>query len=138
MVKAHLQAVIDGDLKTVWQIIIDNEHYAWRSDLQKIIVADDGQSFTELSKNGMETHFVITVQEYCSPVSYTHLDLILNHEYEAVAPMAQTEDVYRLVARGESIQAAELANADNMDKLAEIFDEQFADDKNESDTQESD
>ena len=27
---------------------------------------------------------------------------------------------------------------DNMDKLAEIFDEQFADDKNESDTQESD
>lgn len=52
--------------------------------------------------------------------------------------MAQTEDVYRLVARGESIQAAELANADNMDKLAEIFDEQFADDKNESDTQESD
>lgn len=68
----------------------------------------------------------------------TSVDLILNHEYEAVAPIAQTEDVYRLVARGESIQAAELANADNMDKLAEIFDEQFADDKNESDTQESD
>lgn len=68
----------------------------------------------------------------------TSVDLILNHEYEAVAPMAQTEDVYRLVARGEIIQAAELANADNMDKLAEIFDEQFADDKNESDTQESD
>ena len=71
MVKAHLQAVIDGDLKTVWQIVIDNEHYAWWSDLQKIIVADDGQSFTELSKNGMETHFVITVQEYCSRYEFT-------------------------------------------------------------------
>lgn len=64
MVKAHLSAVINGDLETVWQIIADNEHYAWRSDLQKIVI-NDTTSFTEWSKNGIATHFVITAQEYC-------------------------------------------------------------------------
>ena len=65
MVTAHLQAVLDSGLETVWQVVTDNEHYAWRSDLSRIEMGADGRTFTEYSKEGVATHFTITVMETC-------------------------------------------------------------------------
>ncbi len=59
------------------------------------------------------------------------VDLILAHEYELIARMEQAEVGYRLIARGDAQKVADLAN-DNIDKLAEIFDEQFGDEEDES------
>ena len=64
MMTAHLQAVINGDLATVWQVVTDNEHYSWRSDLRRIEMGGDGRTFTEYSQDGVATHFTITALEY--------------------------------------------------------------------------
>jgi len=63
MRKSNITASFDADLKTVWGIVTNNENYAWRSDLLKIEVSDHANSFTEYTKNGFSTNFVITVKE---------------------------------------------------------------------------
>ena len=63
MKKATIQAVLQSDVKKVWDIITDNEHFAWRCDLSKIDISPDGKSFTEYTKDGFPTVFTITQKE---------------------------------------------------------------------------
>lgn len=49
-------------IETVWNIVTDNTAYAWRSDVVRIEVSDDGNNFTELTKGGFETQFTITLK----------------------------------------------------------------------------
>ena len=63
MKKATIQAVLQSDVQKVWDIITDNEHFAWRSDLSKIDISPDGKSFTEYTKDGFPTVFTITQKE---------------------------------------------------------------------------
>ena len=63
MKKATIQAVLQSDVKKVWDIITDNEHFAWRSDLSKIDISPDGKSFTEYTKDGFPNVFTITQKE---------------------------------------------------------------------------
>ena len=63
MRKSNIKASFDADIKTVWGIVTNNENYVWRSDLLKIEVSDNKNVFTEYSKDGFSTDFVITVKE---------------------------------------------------------------------------
>ena len=49
-------------METVWNIVTDNTAYAWRSDVVRIEVSDDGNKFTEFTKGGFETQFTITLK----------------------------------------------------------------------------
>jgi len=51
----------DGD--KLWQVITDNQNYAWRSDLSRIEVMDD-MHFVEYTKKNYPTYFTITSKEY--------------------------------------------------------------------------
>lgn len=44
----------------VWDIVTNNEDFSWRSDLMKIEIEKDGSEFTEYTKDGFSTHFIIT------------------------------------------------------------------------------
>lgn len=63
MKKSTIEAVFDSDVKTVWDIVTDNEHFEWRSDLSKIEVCPDADKFYEFTKNGYKTEFHITVKK---------------------------------------------------------------------------
>ena len=49
-------------METVWNIVTDNTAYAWRSDVVRIEVSDDGNNFTEFTNGGFETQFTITLK----------------------------------------------------------------------------
>lgn len=44
----------------LWDIVTNNEDFSWRSDLAKIEIEKDGLEFTEYTKDGFSTHFIIT------------------------------------------------------------------------------
>lgn len=62
MAVSNKKAMFSSDIHTVWSIITDVEHCAWRSDLSKTEVLNEKQ-FVEYTKEGYATTFTITVKE---------------------------------------------------------------------------
>lgn len=62
MKTAKMEVIFNQDIKTVWQVITNNEDYTWRSDLQKIEVKNE-KDFIEIYPNGNSTQFHITKKE---------------------------------------------------------------------------
>lgn len=62
MKKSIITATFTSDIKKVWNVVTDNEHYTWRSDLSKINESEDGMSFIEYAGNGFDTEFIITMK----------------------------------------------------------------------------
>ncbi|MEG0641162.1 MAG: polyketide cyclase [Clostridium sp.] len=63
MKKSTVVARFTSPLETIWNIVTDNTAYAWRRDLAKIKTSDDGKSFIEITKDGFETEFFITIKK---------------------------------------------------------------------------
>ena len=63
MRKSSITATFEADVKTIWNIVTDNNNFLWRSDLAKIEILDDGKRFVEYSKGGFSTTFTITSNE---------------------------------------------------------------------------
>ena len=63
MRKSTITAAFQADIKTVWNFVTDNENYLWRSDLSKIEVIGNGNTFIEHTKEGYQTQFHITAKE---------------------------------------------------------------------------
>lgn len=62
MTKSTIVVKFCSPIENVWNIVTDNTVYAWRSDIAKIEVSDDGNSFTEFTKDGFETRFIIMLK----------------------------------------------------------------------------
>lgn len=62
MAVSNIKAVLQCDVKKVWDIVTSLEKYQWRSDLSKIEILNDTQ-FIEYTKDGFATKFTITVSE---------------------------------------------------------------------------
>lgn len=60
-----------SDCETVWNVVTNNADTAWRSDLDHVEIGEDGSSFTEFSKGGIATDFVITEKEPCKHYAFT-------------------------------------------------------------------
>jgi Polyketide cyclase / dehydrase and lipid transport. len=60
MKKSTITATFKADIKKVWEVVTNNNKYEWRSDLSKIDVSVDGNSFTEYTKGNFPTKFNIT------------------------------------------------------------------------------
>jgi hypothetical protein len=63
MRKSRITASFQADVRTVWNTVTDNDNYLWRSDLSKVEIFDGGNRFTEYTKQGYQTSFVITAKE---------------------------------------------------------------------------
>ena len=72
MKKAAITASFKSDIQKVWDVVTDNLHYSWRSDVSKIEVSEDGQSFVEYTKDGIPTTFTITLKK---PVERYEFDM---------------------------------------------------------------
>ena len=60
MRKSIFETIIHSNIKNIWKIITDNEHYLWRSDISEIKIIEPHHKFIEVSKNGIQTVFTIT------------------------------------------------------------------------------
>ena len=63
MKKSTITATFKADIKKVWEVVTDNNNYGWRKDLSKIHVSEDGNSFTEYTKDNFATNFTITLKK---------------------------------------------------------------------------
>ena len=63
MKKSTITVTFKADIKKVWEVVTNNNNYEWRSDLSKIDVSVDGNSFTEYAKNNFPTKFTITLKK---------------------------------------------------------------------------
>jgi hypothetical protein len=55
-----IKADFKSDVQTVWNVVTDNRHTEWRSDLASVDVSGDGITFIEHTKDGFQTEFIIT------------------------------------------------------------------------------
>ena len=62
MAISNMKAILQCDVKIVWDIVTSLENYAWRSDLSKIEILNEKQ-FIEYTKDGVATTFTITATE---------------------------------------------------------------------------
>lgn len=57
---AEVIAYFNSDIKSVWNVVTNNNDYKWRSDLDKIEVFNDGNEFIEYTNGRHATKFIIT------------------------------------------------------------------------------
>lgn len=62
MAVSNKKALLDCDIKKVWDTVTSLEKYQWRSDLNKIEVLNEKQ-FIEYTKDNFATIFTITATE---------------------------------------------------------------------------
>lgn len=61
-----------SDLQTVWDAITNNEDYDWRSDISKIEILDDGNSWIEYSsKDNSSISFKITKKNIAKEYNFS-------------------------------------------------------------------
>lgn len=54
------EATLAYSAKETWDIITSNTHYAWRSDVSKLDILEEGKRFVEYTHGGYATTFTIT------------------------------------------------------------------------------
>ena len=59
MKTAKITVELIANPEQVFDVMADNKNYAWRSDVERIEVSADGNEFTEYTKSGIATRFVI-------------------------------------------------------------------------------
>lgn len=63
MAEASRKEIFSADSKKLWDTITSCTEYAWRSDISKIEVVEEGKRFIEYTNGGYPTSFTITVWE---------------------------------------------------------------------------
>lgn len=61
MATLNIQATLQCDIETLWQVITSTVNYQWRSDLRSIEVIND-HKFIEHTKDGYSTIFTVTAK----------------------------------------------------------------------------
>ena len=61
MATLNIQATLQCDIETLWQVITSTVNYQWRSDLRSIEVIND-HKFIEHTKDGYSTIFMVTAK----------------------------------------------------------------------------
>lgn len=61
--KSEITATFKANIKTVWNVVTNNSDYKWRSDIERIEIIDDGNTFIEYTASGISTKFTITKKD---------------------------------------------------------------------------
>lgn len=64
-VEAVCTAEFTSPVSRVWDLVTDNAHTSWRSDVHRVEAQGDGSRFTEYTKGGFATEFVVTEKQPC-------------------------------------------------------------------------
>jgi len=75
MATANMKAEFTSEISKIWNVVTSCTEYAWRSDLSKIEVVEEGKKFIEYTKGGYPTEFTITVYE-----PYKRYEFDMNNE----------------------------------------------------------
>lgn len=59
MATSQVEAAFPCTLETLWRTVTDLEHTAWRSDLARVEILDEGH-FVEHTRSGYATRFTVT------------------------------------------------------------------------------
>lgn len=62
MIESKQIVILPFSISLVWNIVVDNNNTAWRSDITRVEV--DGNQFTEYTSKNFPTRFTITNLEY--------------------------------------------------------------------------
>ncbi len=62
MAVSNIKAVLQGDVRKIWEIATSLDNYSWRSDLSNIEIINENQ-FIEYTKEGYATAFTVTRKE---------------------------------------------------------------------------
>lgn len=65
-----MELELDASLEDVWNIVINLQDYAWRSDISEIHCVDDS-TFIEYANEGITTTFHITAKEPMKHYAFT-------------------------------------------------------------------
>lgn len=65
MRSSTIRAELQSNICQVWSVVADNANTQWRSDLSKVEILEDGNSFIEYTHKGHWTKFTITCKEPC-------------------------------------------------------------------------
>ncbi|PIH03467.1 hypothetical protein [Clostridium combesii] len=68
---AEVTAYLQSDIKSVWNVVTNNNDYKWRSDIEKIEIINDGKEFIEYTSSGIATKFFITKKEEYSQYKFS-------------------------------------------------------------------
>ncbi|MCS4480576.1 hypothetical protein JQ035_11660 [Clostridium botulinum] len=68
---AEVTAYLQSDIKSVWNVVTNNNDYKWRSDIEKIEIINDEKEFIEYTPSGIATKFFITKKEECSQYKFS-------------------------------------------------------------------
>ena len=55
-----IKETIPQDIQRVWELVTSLTHYAWRSNIARIDVLEEGKTFVEHTRDGYSTQFTIT------------------------------------------------------------------------------
>lgn len=69
MIKSAICTILNCNIQSVWKTVTALDDYSWRSDIT-CIESSDKSHFTEKSKDGILTHFTITVFEPCKQYTF--------------------------------------------------------------------
>ena len=61
--QSEITATFKVDIKTIWNTVTNNSDYKCRSDIERIEIIDDGNTFMEYTPNGISTKFRITKKD---------------------------------------------------------------------------
>lgn len=56
---AEITVYFQADIKTVWNVVTNNEDYEWRSDVKKIEISEDGKQWREYHTDKIYTKFIL-------------------------------------------------------------------------------
>lgn len=62
MIEAKKIVILPFPVSLVWNIVTDNDHTTWRSDIERVEI--DGNHFTEYTHKNFPTKFTITNMEH--------------------------------------------------------------------------
>lgn len=65
MAKANVKVTLLSPIEAVWEAVTDLSNVEWRSDIREIKVIDE-TTFTEITKDGIETKFKAIEKERCT------------------------------------------------------------------------
>lgn len=60
---SEITAYFESDIKSVWNVVTNNNDYEWRSDIKNIEILNDGKEFIEYTHSGNATKFIITKKD---------------------------------------------------------------------------
>lgn len=104
MRKSTITATFKADIKKVWEVVTNNNKYEWRSDLSKIDVSADGNSFTEYTKDNFPTKFNITLKKPYERYEFDMTNKNMNGHWIGI---------FRTVNNGTQIEFTEEVSVNN-------------------------